>query len=134
TPRAYHRATLLTDGTVLFAGGVSADGGVLRSAELWDPQAQTATAVPAELSVPRRNHSSQLLADGKVLLWVGMDGNGQLLSNGELYDPEAQNFIPIETLPFNAQATNEIPALVFSRPEDGTQNVPLQQIIVLGFS
>ena len=41
--RAEHTATLLGDGKVLIAGG-SGDGGILSSAELYDPSAETFSA------------------------------------------------------------------------------------------
>ncbi len=54
--RAGHTATRLNDGTVLIVGGITNNSGVmtaLNSAEIYDPAAQTFTAVPATMTAAR---------------------------------------------------------------------------------
>ena len=85
--RAYHTATLLPDGRVLVAGGMSGNE-TLASAELYDPSLGTWSSA-GSMGVVREGHTATLLADGTVLV-VG--GAGDLpeqaaLSTAELYDP-----------------------------------------------
>src|SRR5688572_22861811 len=64
TARAGHSATTLGDGRVLLAGGWNA-GGVLRSAELFDPATGTVTAVVAELR--SEEHTSELQSQSNLV-------------------------------------------------------------------
>jgi hypothetical protein len=80
-------ATLLLDGTVLLAGGLSGEG---NSAELYHP-ASGSWSDAGGMIEKRVQHAATLLSDGKVLL-VG--GYGRLsfdapdrLASAELYDP-----------------------------------------------
>jgi hypothetical protein len=107
--RAGHSATLLNNGDVLIAGGVTGSNGALtalKSAEIYDPVAQTFTAV-GDLSRTRTFHSAALLGDGTVLVAAGSNGgvslsistnvtlsltSGAPLDTAEIYDPSAQTF------------------------------------------
>ncbi len=86
--RSGHTVTLLSDGTVLvaggFGGGFGRDPVVLASAELYDPDTGTWTATRSMQEV-RSGHMATLLADGNVLV-VG----GGVVS-AELYDPGSGN-------------------------------------------
>ena len=79
--RAYHTATLLPNGQVLVAGGVSVGFTNISSAEIYDPVAG-GWAGTASLNTPRSSQTATLLSSGKVLL-VGGDALGQ---SAELYD------------------------------------------------
>jgi hypothetical protein len=80
TGRYYHTATLLQDGKVLVAGGLYT-GGVLASAELYDPALGTWSPTGSMFSA-RSRHTATLLPSGKVLVT-----GGEVLSSVELYDP-----------------------------------------------
>jgi hypothetical protein len=85
-PRAYHAATLLSDGRVLVAGGLS-QGAIVASAEIYDPAGGTWSAA-GEMTQPRAFASATLLLDGTVLVAGGVTSlAGDLLSTSELYDP-----------------------------------------------
>src|SRR5215469_15531197 len=80
-------ATLLNSGKVLIAGGVNS-GGVLNSAELYDPAADTFTAT-GNLNAARTGASATLLGTGKVLV-AGGSSNGTVngaLNSAEVFDP-----------------------------------------------
>jgi len=66
-PREAHTATLLRDGTVLFAGNGVADA----STELYDPSTGTFAATAGMIS-PRSFHSATLLMDGTILIAGGV--------------------------------------------------------------
>jgi hypothetical protein len=68
--RALSTAVTLTNGRVLFAGGVDAVGAVLRSAEVYDPATNTFTPT-GQMTVGRGLHAATLLADGRVLVVGG---------------------------------------------------------------
>ena len=81
--RAYFTSTLLTNGKVLSAGGVSVGGGPsLASAELYDPVTDTWTMTGA-MNVGRNSAAATRLLNGKVLV-VGGEGP---IASAEIYDP-----------------------------------------------
>ena len=59
-----HTATVLTDGRVLVAGGLSDEGEALDTAEQWDIRAWLVSTVPSYLISPRAGHEAVLAADG----------------------------------------------------------------------
>ena len=89
TTRAFHTATLLSNGKVLVVGG-AADSRIvdyLRTAELYDPVANTWTNT-GSLVTGRELHTATMLPNGKVLVAGGVKfPNTDPLSSAELYDP-----------------------------------------------
>ena len=69
TPRANAAAIRLRDGRVLICGGTATGqvGGVLASAEIYDPVARTFTPT-GSMTVPRAGQTITMLHDGRVLL------------------------------------------------------------------
>jgi N-acetylneuraminic acid mutarotase len=93
TPRALHATATLNDGRVLFAGGVDGTGVVTTACEIYDPVADTFTAV-ANLLGPRAGHAAATLPDGRVMVVGGTTNFTDLttaitgvLNTVELYDP-----------------------------------------------
>jgi hypothetical protein len=83
--RERHTATMLSDGTVLFAGGSELDANVdiLAAAEIFDPNTGTFTGTGGLLT-PRITHTATLLKDGTVLVTGGGNVGGPL-ATAELY-------------------------------------------------
>ena len=74
TGRNTHTATLLPDGKVLVAGGYNDNsGGMLASAEVYDPASGIWTFTNDSLANARYLHTATLLLDGTVLITGGND-------------------------------------------------------------
>jgi N-acetylneuraminic acid mutarotase len=89
--RFEHTATLLSDGTVLVAGGRTRYGPepVTATAEIYNPIADTWTAA-ATMTSRRSDHTATALADGRVLVAGGFDFPGPQLvyfASAEIYNP-----------------------------------------------
>ncbi|MGC1192403.1 MAG: kelch repeat-containing protein, partial [Candidatus Binatus sp.] len=95
TPRANAAAIRLRDGRVLICGGTATGevGGVLSSAELFDPAAQSFTPT-GSMTVARAGQTITMLRDGRVLLTGGVQNAGfrSELSSAEIYDPAGGTF------------------------------------------
>ncbi len=78
-------ATLLQNGKVLVAGGLG-NGGVLASAELYDPATGNWSRT-GDMNTARNRHTATVLPDGKVLV-TGGDNYVDPFSTAELYDPD----------------------------------------------
>jgi len=94
SPRVYHTATLLPNGTVLVAGGITdhsgnlgSNGSATNSAEIYDPTTDTWTLTGA-LNTPRFAHRAVLMASGQILAVGGASNeNDSGLSSTEVFDP-----------------------------------------------
>jgi hypothetical protein len=95
TPRANAAAIRLRDGRVLICGGTATGeiGGVLSSAELYDPVARTFTPT-GSMTAPRTGQTITMLHDGRVLLTGGDQNAGfrSQLASAEIYDPSSGAF------------------------------------------
>jgi hypothetical protein len=94
TARSYHTATLLTDGRVLVAGGITS--GRAASAEIYDPKTGTFIAT-GSMTTDRYSHTATLLTDGRVLVAGGYgtnsaSTNSASLASADIYDPRAGTF------------------------------------------
>ena len=86
TQSAFGSAGVLSNGTVLYAGGFSAPGAVTGAAELFDPTQNTWSGV-GSLITARSHAGMAVLADGAVLLAGGERADGTAIANAELYNP-----------------------------------------------
>ena len=104
TPRKYHTATLLQDGTVLVAGGLpqpdaSTSFTVLDEAERYSPASGTFTPTGV-MTQPRTAHAAVLLNNGQVLItggneaWApGLAGSPiPATASAELFNPATGQF------------------------------------------
>jgi N-acetylneuraminic acid mutarotase len=87
--RAYHTATLLSNGKVLFAGGSAADS----AAELYDP-ATGKWSLTGKLNESTIFSDATLLQDGKVLVAGGCESEDCFSTRGraEIYDPNTETW------------------------------------------
>ncbi len=96
TARIGQTATLLLDGKVLIAGGItsgSSGGSPLATAELYDPLTGAFTVV-GTMTAPRAGHTATLLPDGKVLITGGFtDSSLAGTDTAEIYDPAKASFL-----------------------------------------
>lgn len=69
-PRAYHTATALSDGSVLFIGGLAKDGSAVDLIERYDPKSGELSAV-GRLRFSRWAHAATELAPGVVMVTGG---------------------------------------------------------------
>ena len=93
TARCGAAATLLSDGSVLIAGGTPDNTTFLASAELFDPK--TGTFSPTgSMATARGGSTATLLSDGDVLVVGGTPDGPKILASAELFDPKTGTFSP----------------------------------------
>ncbi len=90
--RVKHTATLLGDGRVLIAGGITPDDTIDATAEIYEPRTGTSTAIGV-MTEARSIHSATLLRDGRVLVAGGVGMSG-VLGTTEIFDPATATFAP----------------------------------------
>ena len=96
-PRTNHTATLLNNGTVLFAAGVLASN----SAELYNPNTGTFTPT-GSMNTGRVSPTGTLLNNGMVLIAGGTSAYyyGTPIASAELYDPASGTFTATGSMNF----------------------------------
>jgi hypothetical protein len=83
---------LLKSGKVLVAGGSTGPGGILASAEIYDPTMNRWSAA-ASMSTPRAFAIVVSLANGRVMVSGGIrSGRGDGNATAEVYDPETNRW------------------------------------------
>ena len=88
--RAYHTASILSDGKVLVVDGDNSK--TLNSSELYDPSTGNWTRI-SDLKILRADFAATSLLNGKVLATGGMgDDEGGITNTAELYDPSTNNW------------------------------------------
>ncbi len=111
TARSRHTATLLTDGTVLIAGGIDANGYSIAEAEIYDPKTDTFHVTKTPMVSGRIRAQATRLGNGTVLISGGAYGaelsggsngpcplfrtsgqQGCARPDTEIYDPVAGTF------------------------------------------
>lgn len=84
TARAFHSATRLDDGRILFAGGFDANGVPTRTTEIYDPASRSVQPGP-DLLQARARHAAVRLSSGDVGFFGGVDASGAPLASAEVY-------------------------------------------------
>ncbi|HZU32096.1 MAG TPA: Ig-like domain-containing protein, partial [Candidatus Angelobacter sp.] len=129
-PRAFHSATVLTDGTLLVIGGVEQNHVFPADVQKWDYRKGHVTSFDAVLSVPRQAHNATLLSDGTVRLSGGTDVFGRPIQVDEVFDPVVNRFR--SAAPDEASIGNQgRPQVAASIPQDGASGVDVQDILAV---
>ena len=102
-PRAFGSATLLLNGKVLVAGGMTQDlvyGGpptAYNRADLYDPSSNTWSRT-SDMNLARFGHSATLLPDGRVLVAGGLDGAINTLAEAEIFDAASNSWSNVASM------------------------------------
>ncbi len=121
--RAGHTATLLTDGSVLFAGGVGADN----TAELWNETTDVVTPLRLGQVSFDSNHQAALQRDGSVRL-IGVNSTSQRGNGSLAFDPATNSLRPA------SDTTEGNVGLAESVPANGAKEVPPGSPLALRFT
>src|SRR3989338_941536 len=105
--RSFHTQTLVTTdlgriyapkGTVLIIGGMTENGSVSNTAEVFGPVSGRFIQIKETLLVPRKSHTTTEIIDstspfhGQFLIVGGEDRSGKTLTTAELFDPLTGKF------------------------------------------
>ena len=124
-----HTATLLKDGRILIAGGLSKPDKTLEATNdtfIYLPQAKQ--ILPAgKMSTPRGDHTATLLADGRVLVVGGRSAYSKYLDSAEIFDPK--KFDPKNP---SAKTWTAAASLSVKRVSHGAVRLPNGKVLVAG--
>lgn len=96
--REAHTATLLPDGTVLFAGGLQARGlRFLSTIERYDPVADTVSTSAGTLAPPRGFHAAAWIESRRSVLLVGGDSGMGELASAVRWQRDTDDVVPVAT-------------------------------------
>jgi hypothetical protein len=106
--RPFGTSTKLSNGNVLFTGGVTTTGNNTNSAEIYDVDTGTFSSTTGNMSLGRHDHTAVLLNNGNVLIAGGYNYSSLYLRSSELFNPTTSNFgtiINMTTVRSNHTAT-----------------------------
>jgi len=98
TPRAWHTATILSDGRILIAGGIGPDGKSLGSMEILDAASMKVVPILQALMEPRAHHTATLITEGSVVFIGGQSSTDNGISSIEIFDPKGGQVATIEAV------------------------------------
>ena len=92
--RSYQAATLLTNGKVLIAGGVTRANVAVDTASVYNPATGRFTPTPNNMSTPRSEGFAARLLDGKVIVGGGFSdvATGAITDKVDIYNPATNKF------------------------------------------
>jgi hypothetical protein len=125
---AMHTATLLTNGEVLIAGGMDANGKSEAFVEIYNPASGKFTPA-GSMRLARREHRATLLQNGDVLITGGLDAQERILAIAELYGPATGKFtLTTEAFPRTGTTMTDV------RCEHTASILPNGQVLIAGGS
>ena len=134
TARASHTTLVLTDGRVLFAGGVDARLALIEGAQLWDPRSGAISALARDALVDRVGATATLLTDGHVLLEGGQDRQGQAMHAAVLRTDTWQAVAISDAEATRLRSGSATFAVAATLPPEASNNAAPDQLITLRFS
>ncbi|WP_379653770.1 RHS repeat-associated core domain-containing protein [Pseudoxanthomonas sp. UC19_8] len=127
-PRAGHTATVMTDGRVLFAGGLPST----LPSELWDEKSDRALALSDVTRIDRANARAILQEDGAVRLIGGVDEAGRRAGQELVFDTVSGRFqdrpVQLHQWP---KGKADIAATL---PVQGASNVSIDPLLAIRFN
>jgi hypothetical protein len=98
-PRMLPTATMMSDGKILLAGGLTERSGTTTSCEIYDPSTNT-SALTGSLAQNRYSAQAVLLGDGRVMITGGRDGgsSSNYFSECEIFDPATETWAVISPM------------------------------------
>lgn len=136
--RAHHKLVILSDGSILNIGGISARDTASTAIEVLDAKTKTVASLSASEHVSALNLKAELLVDGRILFYGGADVTGGVQASGWLFEPN-QRTVEQATETDIAQllAANRDARpfqIIETLPASDARDVSLDQIIALRFS